>query len=193
MTLNDLRPEFAAAYEQAATVSAALRPDQLAGPTPCTKMDVSQLLDHLVFASRRAAALGRGEVPAFETSAPHVELGDAPAALRAAGADAASSWRDEASLDRVITMPWGMEYSGRALLGIYLVEITTHSWDLAAATGNEHLLDQSLGSSALACAEATIRPDYRNEAGDPFGPEVTAPEGATTWDRLGAFMGRVPR
>lgn len=193
MTLDDLRPELEAAYAQSVTVSGAVRAEQLGGATPCAKMDVSELLDHLVFAARRAAALGRGEATAFESSAPHVELSDVPDALRAASADAAAGWSDDASLDRVVKMPWGEEYPGRALVGMYLVELATHAWDLAVATGNQHLLDADLGAVALACARASIKPEYRTEDGEPFGPEVPAPADATDWERLGAFMGRQPR
>lgn len=193
MTLHDLRPQLEDAYDQAAAVSAAVRPEQLGQGTPCTKMDVSQLLDHLVFAARRAARLGHGEAPAFETEAPHVELSDAADAIRTAAADSADGWSDAATLDRVTKMPWGEEYPGRALVGIYFVELATHAWDLAFATGNQQLLDDSLGTDTLECARATIRPDYRSEAGEPFGPEVAAPDDATDWERLAAFMGREPR
>lgn len=58
---------------------------------------------------------------------------------------------------------------------------------------SQGLLDDTLGAAALACAQATIRADYRNDAGNPFGPEVSAPDDATDWERLGAFMGRSPR
>jgi Mycothiol maleylpyruvate isomerase N-terminal domain len=34
--------------------------DQLDHPTPCPKYDVAALIDHLVEAAHRAAALGRG-------------------------------------------------------------------------------------------------------------------------------------
>ncbi len=192
MTLTDLRPELAAAYEQAAVVASAIRPGQVEGKTPCAKMDVSELLDHLVFAARRAAALGRGEEPVIETSAPHVELDEVAGTLRAAAADAAAGWSVEGSLERVIKMPWGEEYPGRVLAAIYFVELATHSWDLAVATGTQDRLDAPLGAAALECARATIRPEFRTESGDPFGPEVAAPDDATDWERLGAFMGRTP-
>ncbi|HVC14410.1 MAG TPA: TIGR03086 family metal-binding protein [Acidimicrobiales bacterium] len=193
MTLNDLRPELYAAYDQAAAVISAVSQEQLHRPTPCTKMDVSELVDHIVLAARRAAKLGRGETLAGESEAPHVDLREAPGVLRAAGAEAQAAWSDDASLGRVVTMPWGEEYPGRALVGIYLVELATHAWDLARATDNQQLLHDGLGEAALACARATIREDYRTEAGEPFGPEVPAPDDATVWERLGAFMGRDPR
>jgi hypothetical protein len=46
---------------------------------------------------------------------------------------------------------------------------------------------------ALACARASVRDDFRNAEGMPFGPQVEPPAEATTWERLAAFMGRAPR
>jgi uncharacterized protein (TIGR03086 family) len=191
--LPDLRPQLYAAYDQATAVSAAVRPDQLAGPTPCRAMDVAALLDHLVFAARRAAGLGRGESPATEGPAPHLDLADVPPAVEAAGADARAAWADDAALTRKIEMPWGETYPGAALVGIYLIELATHSWDVGRATGNTELLDEQLATAALACAQAGIKPEYRTPEGDPFGPEIEAPLDATAGERLAAFMGRQPR
>ncbi len=90
-------------------------------------------------------------------------------------------------------MPWGEDYPGRALVKIHLVELATHSWDIAFATGHTGVLDHNLGAATLACAEASIRPDYRNAEGNPFGPEVPVPTDATAWERLAAFMRRRPQ
>jgi len=190
---NDLRPQLAAAYGNAVTLVTAVTADQLDGATPCPAMDVSTMLDHLVMAARRAAGLGRGETPAEATETEHLELDEVPGALRQAGAEATAAWGDDAALARTITMPWGEEYPGSRLVGIYLIELATHGWDVAYATGNTTLLDGDLGTAALACAKASIRPDYRNDEGEPFGPEVAAPADATTWEQLAAFMGRKPR
>lgn len=189
----DLRPQLFDAYDQALELAYAVRPGQLGDPTPCPAMDVGGLLDHIVFAARRAASLGRGAVPALEFPAPHIELAEVPEALREAAAEARAAWADEESLARTVTMPWGEAYPGAALVGIYLVELATHSWDLAFATGSVGLLDSGLGEVTLACAEANIRPDYRNPEGNPFGPQLEAPADASVWERLAAFMGRQPR
>lgn len=154
-------------------------------------MNVAGLLDHLVFAARRAAGLGRGQVPAMEFPAPHVELAEVPGALREAGAEAEAAWADDVSLERTVTMPWGEAYPGSTLVGIYLVELATHSWDVAFATGTTGVLDDDLGATTLVTAEVHIRPDYRSTGGA-FGPEVPAPAGAGVWERLAAFMGRQP-
>jgi hypothetical protein len=65
--------------------------------------------------------------------------------------------------------------------------------ELASATGITDILDEQLGEDTLACAKLTIRSDYRNVEGNPFGPEVEPPIEATSWERLAAFMGRTPR
>jgi uncharacterized protein (TIGR03086 family) len=188
----DLRPSLASAYEQALTVASAVRPGELGMSTPCPAMDVSALLDHTVFAARRAAALGRGEVPST-ADPPHLELGEVPQALEDAAREARDAWADDAALSRAVTMPWGESYLGAVLVGIYLVELSTHSWDLAFSTGNTALLDEQLGASTLTCAQTSIKPEYRTDDGNPFGPEVAAPDDATVWERLAAFMGRRPR
>lgn len=190
---TDLRPQLASAYDQAIAVVSAVDPAQLSGPTPCPAMDVGVLIDHLVFAARRAAGLGRGETPPTDAGAPHVDLQSAPDALRVASDDARSAWSDDAALTRTIVMPWGESYPGSALVGIYLVELATHAWDLAFATGSTGLLGEQLGADALGCARATIKPEYRNAAGEPFGPELAAPPDGTVWELLAAFMGRAPR
>ena len=189
----DYRLQLFLTYDEAVGLSDAVNSTQLHDPTPCPGMDVSALLDHLIWAARRTVGLGRGETPSPDSTAPHIELDDVTSAMRVAASESKEAWGDDTSLTRVITMPWGQEYSGAALVGMYLVELATHSWDLAFATGTTGLLDERLGADVLACAKATIRSEYRNAEGNPFGPEVEPPAEATTWEQLAAFMGRAPR
>lgn len=86
-------------------------------------------------------------------------------------------------------------YTGSTVVDMYLAELATHSWDLAAAIGQLGRLDQDLAASALGGAQAMLKPEYRNsvEPGSPFGSQVQAPADATTWEALAAFMGRQPR
>jgi len=51
-------------------------------------------------------------------------------------------------------MPWGEEYTGTALVDMYLVELSTHAWDLARATGQIEELDPSLALPTLEGARA---------------------------------------
>ena len=191
-TTTDRRPELYRAFGHAAGIITGARPDQLAGPSPCRAWDVAALIDHLVFAAHRVVALGRGEVP-VEAGTPHVELDQAPAEVRRAGQEAESAWSDESCLRMEVKMPWGESYPGSVLVDMYLTELATHTWDLAAATGQLERLDISLAAPALAAAQEMLKPEYRNAEGSPFGPEVHPPEGATEWERVAAFMGRRPR
>jgi uncharacterized protein (TIGR03086 family) len=107
---------------------------ELGHPTPCPGYDVAGLIDHLVEAGRRAAALGRGQAPPPGDESPHVELSDAPGQLRNAAQEAARAWGDTTSLSLRHAMPWGEQYKGAALVDMYLAELAAHAWDLARAT-----------------------------------------------------------
>lgn len=194
MSTVDRRPALVQSYSQAADVVAGVVPTRLSAPTPCPSYDVAALIDHLVGAGHRALALGRGQTPTGEEF-PHVELSEAPGQLRQAGIEVERAWSDDARLAANVTMPWGETYTGATLVDMYLAELATHSWDLAAATGQLDRLDHELAPIALEAAEAMLKPEYRNmlEPGSPFGSQVSAPADATAWEALAAFMGRQPR
>jgi len=188
--ITDRRRDLFSAFDHAAAVVAEVRPDQLAGPTPCPEYDVATLVSHLVGAGWRAVELGRGETPSGEAFS-HVELPDAPRQLREAGAAAAQAWTED-RLASTTTMPWGETYTGATLVDMYLSELVAHAVDLALATGQPLSCDEELAAAALAAARAMLRPEYRDMMGqgNPFGPEQPAGEDATTLERFAAFMGR---
>ncbi len=194
MTTPDRRPALYLAYQQAAEIAAGVDEAQLVEPTPCPDYDVAALVDHLVGASWRAAALGRGEAPGGGEF-PHVELADAPDQLGRAGKDAEAAWSDDARLSATVPMPWGETYTGATLVDMYLAEIAAHSWDLAVATGQLQRLDDGLARTALDGARAMLKPEYRNVMGpgNPYGSEVEPPADATVVEQFAAFMGRPPR
>jgi uncharacterized protein (TIGR03086 family) len=191
---SDRRRTLLASYENAAVIVSGIVPDELGHPTPCPKYDVAGMIDHLVEAGHRAAALGRGQAPPPGDESPHVELSDAPGQLRSAAEQAAQAWGDNSSLAVSHTMPWGEECPGVTLVDMYLAELAAHAWDLAKATGQIDKLDPSLAVPALEGARAWIKPHYRNmvELGAPFGTEVYPAPDADDWERFAAFMGRDP-
>jgi uncharacterized protein (TIGR03086 family) len=192
---HDRRSTLLDSYENAAVIVSGIDVEHLGQPTPCREYDVARLVDHIVEAGYRAAALGRGQTPPAGDVSPHVELTDAPGHLRHAAEDAARAWDDPSRLSSTFTMPWGEEYTGATLVDMYLAELAAHAWDLARATGQIDELDPSLARRALEGARAMIKPAYRDmvQPGSPFGAEVPAPPGADDWERLVAFMGRDPR
>jgi uncharacterized protein (TIGR03086 family) len=195
MADSDRRSILLDSYENAAVIVSGIDADELGLPTPCPGYDVAGLIDHLVEAGHRAAALGHGQAPPPGDESPHVELSDAPGQLRDAAAEAAQAWDDNSSLSLRYTMPWGEEYTGAALVDMYLAELAAHAWDLARATGQLGKLDPSLAGPALQGAQAMIKPQYRNmvRPGAPFGAEVFLSPGADDWERFAAFTGRDPR
>ena len=135
MDYPDRRITFFAAYENAALIVAGIRAEELGDPTPCPDYDVAGLVDHLVEAGHRAAALGRGQAPPAGDDPPHVELADAPAQLRRAAEEAGRAWGDDSRLSSSFTMPWGEEYTGATLVNMYLAELAAHAWACSSATG----------------------------------------------------------
>ncbi len=95
------------AYENAAVIVSGISPDQLRNSTPCDGYDVAGLIDHVVEAGRRAAALGRGQPPPSGDASPHVELTEAPDRLRSAAKEAAAAWAEDTRPVTTATMPWG--------------------------------------------------------------------------------------
>ena len=195
MTDLDRRSTLFDSYENAAMIVSGIDAEQLGHPTPCPKYNVAGLIDHLVEAGHRAAALGRGQAPPPGDKSPRVELPDAPGQLRRAAQEAEQAWEDESRFSSRFTMPWGEEYTGATLVDMYLAELAAHAWDLARATGQTDKLDPSLALPALEGARAMIKPQYRNMVGPgaPFGAEVSPAPGADDWERLAAFTGRDPR
>jgi hypothetical protein len=67
MAVSDRRSTLLDSYENAAVIVSGIVADELGHPTPCPGYDVAGLIDHLVEAGHRAAALGRGQAPRPET------------------------------------------------------------------------------------------------------------------------------
>ncbi len=195
MISPDRRPVFFQAYQHAAVIVAGVEPNQLTHPTPCHEYDVAALIDHLVGVAETAAVLGRGETPPSGDDFSHVELSDAPQLLAQAAKNTRDAWANDFTLTAPITMPWGETYPGSTVIDMYLAELATHTWDLAKATKQLDKLDSDLAITALEAARSMLKPEFRNlvKDGSPFGGEIPAPDNATSWERLAAFMGRQPR
>jgi hypothetical protein len=79
----DRRSTLLVSFENAEAIVSGIDAEQLRHPTPCRNYDVAGLVDHVVEAAHRAAALGRGQAPPPGDRSPHVELSDAPASYAA--------------------------------------------------------------------------------------------------------------
>jgi uncharacterized protein (TIGR03086 family) len=186
-----------------ATVIAGVRPDQLAAPTPCPEMDVRAMLGHLVGVLDRIAALGLGDDP-FSVTELQEPDGDWSAAWEASGMHAAAAWRDDATLERPMVLPW-IQGSGAEVLTSYFSELTVHTWDLAVATGQQPRWDDTVVTAALGARQILPAENRRavfeeisaamglDEVAIPFAEAVPVPHDAPAIDRLVAWNGRDPR
>jgi uncharacterized protein (TIGR03086 family) len=198
---------FSLAVAQGTELIADVRPDQMADPTPCTEMNVRELLAHLVMVLERVDAAGRG-LPSGEWPGPTTERPDDAwtRAWRDAAHHLQATWADDAVLAMSMTTPWGATMSGGELLTLYTNEVVVHSWDLARATGRSPVWDERAVAAAWRgisaqlpdadraqeweAAKAVLPPDF--PWADPFANAVEVDEDAPLIDRLVAWNGRTP-
>jgi uncharacterized protein (TIGR03086 family) len=168
---------LASAVEVTEGIVAGVRPEQAQLPTPCSKYEVTQLLDHLVGFATSFADKATGVTPPADPNTTTAG-DDAQGAYHDAGARLVAGYRDGARDDATP-------------LGIVLVETITHGWDLATATGQPTPYSDAAIAAALDTCRGMLSPQYRGE-GMPFGEEVDVSPSASVLDQLVGFMGRDP-
>ncbi|MEU1442788.1 MULTISPECIES: TIGR03086 family metal-binding protein [Streptomyces] len=188
----DPRPLYTRATEQIAALVATVRPEQLAGPTPCAEFDVRTLLSHIAGGTRRIAVVGAGgDGMAVRPFLDGVEDDRWSAAYDEVRTEVRKSWADDARLDALVTVPWG-EAPGRIALSGYVMEAVTHTWDLSESLGRPLVLDPELAEFALGIARRVLPDERRDDEELPFDSAVPAPEGADAYGRLAVYLGRRP-
>lgn len=171
------------ATERAVTVTAAVRPDQLELPTPCSAWTVQDLLDHLVGGTRYLGAALAGDQPSAPTGATAENFRDGvQACLRGLA--------EPGALDRTCTSPLGFDWTVLEATAGTFMDVLIHTWDLATATGQDTALDPELVDSCV----AMFLPDMpeQGRAAGIIGPAVPIADDATAQQRLLAAMGRTP-
>jgi uncharacterized protein (TIGR03086 family) len=204
-TAADPRDLFARAVAVATPVIDGVTPDQFGLPTPCGAFDVSQLLGHILFALDRVATVGRGDELGLVDD--ELSSDDWSADFRVAADAIRSAWADDSRLTATVTLPWA-SMTGAQALGTYVNELTTHTWDLARATGQSVAWDDDVIAAALAAIQRELPVADRDaiwqsfldhapaeaSAGfsPPFANAVTTTADAPSIDRLVAWNGRRP-
>jgi uncharacterized protein (TIGR03086 family) len=199
---SDPRVILGRALATAEATIAAVTPDQLGDPTPCSEMDVRAMIGHLVGVLDRIAALGRGDDPFAVTELP-IGDDDGVAIWAAAVERIENAWRDDAVLDRPMALPW-IQGTGAVVLASYFNEITVHTWDLAVASGQQPDWDDVVVEASLAAGdflpaenrlatfEAVADAMGLDEVPVPFAEVVEVADDAPAIDRLVAWNGRRP-
>jgi uncharacterized protein (TIGR03086 family) len=186
MTKAELLADLDRALVATEAVVAGIRADQWSAPTPCTRLDVREVLNHLVTGNLLFAAIVRGE-PRPTRGEDH--LGDDPlAAFRLAAERLRDGFAAPGALESVYEAPFGTG-PGTVLVHVRIVEVLTHGWDLARATGQPADFPDDVAERALAGARRQLaaRPHGPDA---PFAAEVPVAQDAPAVDRLAGFLGR---
>jgi uncharacterized protein (TIGR03086 family) len=176
------------AFDHTTAILAGVRPDQLDQPTPCRDWDLRAVIGHMtaIVVNCGLGAAGDDRLPRVLT----VPLEpDVAAQFRAAADRTLTAWR-------AVDLATGEVNIGRAprparvALGINLLDTSTHSWDVARATGQDPTLPAGLAETVLAVGRGFVDDDLRRSAG--FDPALDAPDGTGPTGALVAFLGRRP-
>lgn len=182
LILSDLDRSLAAAE----TIVAGIKDDQWTAPTPCTELDVRGVLNHLIRGNLLFAAI-IAEEPRPEPGTDH--LGDDPlAAFGEAAARLRTAFGAPGALEEIYTAPFGTG-PGAVLAHVRVVEILTHGWDLARATGQPAGFPDDVAERALAGTRRALSERPQGPRA-PFAAEVPVPPDAPAVDRLAGFLGR---
>jgi len=164
---------------------AAVRPEQWTAPTPCTEWNVHDVVNHLVAVNLAFAAwVAHGPKPV--EGADH--LGDDPVgAYRTSAAGLLAVLASSEVLERDHPGP-ARGATGAQRLQLRVVDLLTHGWDLAQATGIAIQISDETGAQALAFVQDQLSPRFRAFAG--FAEPQPVSAAAPAIERLAAFSGR---
>ena len=173
------------AYDDLASVVAALTTDQLALPTNCPGWDVRALLNHTLGTAVMFTKVNAGELVGEDAG--DVVGDDAAGAVARIGAANLDAWRAPAALDGMRVYPWGT-FPAPIGLVINVSEVALHAWDVAVATGQVAALDAEAAQIVFDLYRQIPLDDLR--AHGVFGAEVSVPSSAPVQDRLLGLLGR---
>ncbi|MFI9629511.1 TIGR03086 family metal-binding protein [Streptomyces sp. NPDC052042] len=174
-----------AAADRAVLVVDGISDAGLGDTTPCAEYDVRDLINHLfqvVVNFQILAAKGEadfGETPKFVTD-------DWRARFREETAKLVVAW-DAPGAEDGTTGAMGLP--ARTVGNMVLGDLTVHAWDLARATGQEFVPDESV-LNEIGPALAAMAPMAREAK--VFGEAYPVPEGAGPFERVLALTGRDP-
>jgi uncharacterized protein (TIGR03086 family) len=161
-------------------------PARLGDATPCKDWNVRTLINHLAHVDVQYAAMANGE-PFPDPNTDH--LGDDHAAgYKRAAKIAHDAFHRTGMIEQTYATPWG-DVPGAVIVQHVVNELIAHGWDLARATGRPTDLVPDLAAESLAIWRAWFDGDVGRMEGS-FGPERSAPAGATPADRMAAYLGR---
>lgn len=186
--------DIAPAADRLGSVVAGITDDQLDGPTPCEKYQVSGLMAHVLgltmafrLAAEKDAAASANPPTAEPPSSAELPAGWREQVQRQLE-ELVSAWRQPSAWEGE-TEAGGVTLPAPVMAQVALQELVVHGWDLAKATGQPFDADRQ----HLETLFSSLR-DSVEEDGTPglFGPPVRLPEDASLLDRTIGLTGRDP-
>jgi len=175
------------AIDSTRSVLANVVPEQFRDPTPCTKWNVSQLINHVIgdqfFFVGVLVGEDRIRDPSDFSKGNFLSIFDTGASL------CVEAFGSEGVMGETFSL-FSSETSGSSLVRIAATDTFVHGWDLARATGQGSNLSPDLALKLLVAEKIAISPIVRSASGSPFGPERAAGIDASEADRLAAYFGR---
>ncbi|HEX8771240.1 MAG TPA: TIGR03086 family metal-binding protein [Acidimicrobiales bacterium] len=166
----------------------AVRPEDWGRATLCTEWDVRALVNHVVGGGVRYTMLLHGATPEeVEATRALDHLGDEPVASFITTAEQVeAAFAEEGALERTVRHRTG-ERTGRELLGMRVVDVAVHGWDLAVAIGGDETIAPDTVEFLL-----YLSPDLEGgrRAGAFAQPVGESPIGASLQGRLLHMVGR---
>jgi uncharacterized protein (TIGR03086 family) len=174
-----------------AEVLSGVEPDQYPLPTPCPDWTVDQLIDHVITANHLVELLltGVDREVAFARLQQRPVSPDRRLDLPASVTAQRLAFEAADPGDEVVTAVSTMTAS--RLLGIRIIDLLVHGWDLARAVGADERLPAELVAAGLAIVEPQA--DWMATVGVFGTGAIGAPEPADDQERLLQLTGRRPR
>jgi uncharacterized protein (TIGR03086 family) len=184
--MADLLQALGETFDHTEEVLRGVAPDDFDKPTPCPDWDVRALVSHFAGV---VVNMGRGAggeaLLAPDEAFPVGE--DLAGRFRTEADRTLAAWRDQ-GLEGEVDVGAGPMPASLAI-GVNLVDTSTHTWDVAKATGQGTELPGDVATTAFEVAQGFV-PQLRQVVG--IAPPVPVGDDASPTDRLVAFMGRQP-
>jgi uncharacterized protein (TIGR03086 family) len=196
---SDVLPLHRAAVVASVDAVDAVKPSDLAKPTPCAGWSVADLIAHMTVQNRgfAAAARGRGSEAALWEPASVSEsvVADPATVYAASAADVLEAFAADGVLDATFTLPdFGPDanFPGAMAIGFHFVDYVVHTWDVARSVGATFELPDDVIAAALPLVLAVPDGEFRAVDGSPFQPAVSTNAEVSDMDRILAHLGRSP-
>ena len=161
-----------------------VRADQWQLRTPCSEWTVAQVVDHVTVGSLRFASLVDGH---HRVAADVTRAMDRPLATRAALRTLIEAFSTRGAIQRPVTLSAGA-VPGPTGVGLQVVELLAHGWDVATATGQTLTCPDPITEWAIQTI-VPLLPRFPPERAL-FAPPLRVSKDASTIDRLVALLGR---